>query len=199
LRVELHKDRWATQYNPQRLRGVAVYEAAVRTFAKGDRVQLTAPDRANGLANRELGEIQRIDASGNVSVKTDSGRTATFSDEYKHLDHGYAVTSHSAQGTTADRVIVHAESSQSPALVNERFAYMAVSRARDDLQVYTDDAHRLGTALDRPFDKTAAHEQQTDTAAPGGKGFEHHGQAHAQMESQASKQGQGQHDLSQSP
>jgi ATP-dependent exoDNAse (exonuclease V) alpha subunit len=105
------------------------------------------------LANRELGKVEGIDASGNVGVKADSGRTATFSGEHKHLDHGYAVTSHSAQGTTADRVIVHAESSQSSALVNQRFAYVGGSRARDDLQVYTDDARRLASALDRPFDK----------------------------------------------
>lgn len=171
LRVELHKDRWETQYDPQRLRGVAVYETAERNFAKGDRVQLTAPDGANGLANRELGKIERIDGSGNVSIKTDSGRTATFSGEYKHLDHGYAVTSHSAQGTTADRVIVHAESSQSASLVNERFAYVAGSRARDDLQVYTDDARRLESALDRPSDKTAALEPGRQTHARGADEF----------------------------
>jgi hypothetical protein len=199
LRVELHKDGWETQYDPQRLRGVAVYEAAERQFAKGDRVQLTAPDRANGVSNRELGTIERIDASGNVSVKMESGRTATFSGEYKHLDHGYAVTSHSAQGTTADRVIVHAESSQSAALVNERFAYVAGSRARDDLQVYTDDARRLGSALDRPSDKTAALEQRTDTPVRGGKDLKPHGQASAQMERSSLKQGQVRHELSQTP
>src|SRR5262249_53970973 len=44
LRVEMHKDGWEKEYNPQRLRGVAVYEQSERSFAKGDRVQLTAPD-----------------------------------------------------------------------------------------------------------------------------------------------------------
>src|SRR5262249_37653129 len=127
------------------------------------------------------------------------GRSATFSGEYKHLDHGYAVTSHSAQGTTADRVIVHAESSQSAALVNERFAYVAGSRARDDLQVYTDDARRLGAALDRPPVKTAPVEQRTDTPALGEKKLEPHGKAHAQMESHSLKQGQAPHELSQTP
>jgi ATP-dependent exoDNAse (exonuclease V) alpha subunit len=166
LRVELHKDRWETQYDPQRLRGVAVYEQAERSFAKGDRVQLTAPDRANGLANRELGKIERIDASGNVSVKTDSGRIATYSGEQKHLDHGYAVTSHSAQGTTAERVIVHAESSQSAALVNQRFAYVAGSRARDDLTVYTDNFRRLESALDRSVDKSIAVEDRGPNRVP---------------------------------
>jgi ATP-dependent exoDNAse (exonuclease V) alpha subunit len=72
------------------------------------------------------------------------------------LDHGYAVTSHSAQGTTADRVVVHAEGGQSSALVNQRFAYVSGSRMREGLQVYTDDSHRLESSLSRPFDKSAA-------------------------------------------
>jgi ATP-dependent exoDNAse (exonuclease V) alpha subunit len=87
----------------------------------------------------------------------DSGRTATFSaDKPAHIDHGYAVTSHSAQGATAGKVMVHAESSQSAALVNERFAYVAGSRMRDGLDIYTDNSQRLTASLERQFDKTAA-------------------------------------------
>ena len=73
-----------------------------------------------------------------------------------HVDHGYAVTSHSAQGATADRVIVHAESGQSAALVNQRFAYVAGSRMREGLDVYTDSSQQLTASLDRQFDKTSA-------------------------------------------
>jgi len=87
----------------------------------------------------------------------DSGRTAVVvAGEPAHVDHGYAVTSHSAQGATADKVIVHAESSQSAALVNERFAYVAGSRMREGLDVYTDDSQQLTSSLARQFDKTAA-------------------------------------------
>lgn len=172
LRVELQKDGQEKEYDPRRLRGVAVYEAAERNFAKGDRIQLTAPDRTSGLANRELGKIERIDASGQINIKTDSGRTAAFSGEQKHLDHGYAVTSHSAQGATADRVIIHAESDQSAALVNQRFAYVAGSRMRDDIQVYTNDAQRLESALDRQFDKTTAVPHQATTHSSTGRGLD---------------------------
>ena len=134
-----------------------MYEKAERSFSEGDRVQLTAPNKAAGLANRELGTVERIDAYGDMKLRMDSGRTATVrADEPAHLDHGYAVTSHSAQGATADRVIVHAESGQSAALVNDRFAYVAGSRMREGLDVYTDNSHALSTSLERPFDKTAA-------------------------------------------
>jgi conjugative relaxase-like TrwC/TraI family protein len=164
LQVET-KDGREVQYDPKRLRGVSVYERTERSFSAGDRVQLTAPDRSSGLANREMGKIERIDGSGNIDIRADSGRTATIRGEHKHLDHGYAVTSHSAQGTSADRVIVHAESGQSSALVNERFAYVAGSRMRDGLDIYTDDASRLESSMSRQFDKSAAlNERTTDQA-----------------------------------
>jgi ATP-dependent exoDNAse (exonuclease V) alpha subunit len=145
------------EYDPKRLRGVGVYEKAERSFSEGDRIQLTAPNKAERLANRELGTVDGIHSSGQMKVRMDSGRTAMLdSDKALHVDHGYALTSHSAQGATADRVIVHAESGQSAALVNERFAYVAGSRMRDGLDVYTDNSQGLTTSLERQFDKSAA-------------------------------------------
>jgi ATP-dependent exoDNAse (exonuclease V) alpha subunit len=156
LKVE-RSDGSTKEYDPRRLRGVAVYEKAERSFSEGDRVQMTAPHNAAGVANRELGTVERVDSSGDMKLRMDSGRTAVVAaGEPAHVDHGYAMTSHSAQGATVDKVIVHAESGQSAALVNERFAYVAGSRMRDGLDVYTDNSQQLTTSLERQFDKTAA-------------------------------------------
>ena len=43
--------------------------------------------------------------------------------EHAHLDHGYAVTSHSSQGQTAERGLIHVDTEKSELLVNNRFAY----------------------------------------------------------------------------
>jgi conjugative relaxase-like TrwC/TraI family protein len=156
LKVE-RSDGATKEYDPRRLRGVAVYEKAERSFSEGDRVQMTAPHKAAGVANRELGTVERVDSSGDMKLRMDSGRTTVVAaGEPAHIDHGYAVTSHSAQGATADKVIVHAESGQSAALVNERFAYVAGSRMREGLDVYTDNSQGLTASLERQFDKTAA-------------------------------------------
>jgi ATP-dependent exoDNAse (exonuclease V) alpha subunit len=40
--------------------------------------------------------------------------------------------------------------------VNRRLAYVAISRGRFDAQIYTDDAARLGQALNRDVGKSAA-------------------------------------------
>jgi len=73
-------------------------------------MQLTAPDRRHDVANRELGMIERMESSGRLQIRLDSGRSISFEPgERHHLDYGYAVTSHSSQGQTADRVLVHVE------------------------------------------------------------------------------------------
>jgi ATP-dependent exoDNAse (exonuclease V) alpha subunit len=60
------------------------------------------------------------------------------------------VTSHSSQGQTADRVLVHVDSSQAHGeLLNSRMAYVSVSRAQFDVQMYTNDAKTLGHVLSR--------------------------------------------------
>src|SRR6266404_5906978 len=128
-------------YDPRRLHGVTLYRETQRKFSKGDRVQFTAPNREQHIANRELGTIQKIDDSGNLQLRLDSGRTVEFNiKDNPHLDYGYAVTSHSSQGQTADRVLVHIDTEQaSEKLMNRRLAYVAVSRGRHDAQIYTND------------------------------------------------------------
>ena len=65
-------------YDPRRLQGVTVYRDSERTFAQGDRVQLTAPYYAEKLSNCELGTVEQIDKDGNLKLKMDSGRDVEF-------------------------------------------------------------------------------------------------------------------------
>ena len=61
-------------YDPRRLHGVTLYRETERAFSEGDRVQFTAPNREQHIANRELGTIEKIDDSGNLQLRLDSGR-----------------------------------------------------------------------------------------------------------------------------
>ena len=145
-------------YDPRRLHGVTLYREMERAFSKGDRVQFTAPYKEQHVANRELGTIEKTDTNGNLQLRLDSGRRLAFNIEQNpHLDYGYAVTSHSSQGQTADRVLIHVDTEQSgEKLVNRRLAYVAISRGRYDAQLYTNDAMRLGEALSRDIAKPTA-------------------------------------------
>jgi ATP-dependent exoDNAse (exonuclease V) alpha subunit len=127
----------------------------------GDRIQLTAPANELRVANRELGTIESISEDGQVRLKMDVGRTVELdSRKHPHLDHGYAMTSHSSQGQTADRVLIHVDTeSGARDLLNSRMAYVSVSRARYDAQIYTNNAQALGQELSRDVSHSPAIQQ----------------------------------------
>jgi ATP-dependent exoDNAse (exonuclease V) alpha subunit len=162
-------------YDPRRLHGVTLYREAERALAVGDRVQFTSPYRERHVANRELGTIDHIDASGQIRVRLESGRRVALSvHTYPHLEYGYAVTSHSSQGQTADRVLVHVDTERlGEQLVNRRLAYVAISRGRYDAQIYTNDKTQLGEALSRDVSHPSAlrmgSAERSHTPAPPGR------------------------------
>ncbi|WP_419806349.1 MobF family relaxase [Terriglobus sp.] len=145
-------------YDPKRLYGVNVFEERTREFSIGDRIQFTAANRDLGVANRDLATITALEERS-VTVRMD-GKTAreiTFDPtEFRQMDHGYAVTSHSSQGLTADRVLVNINTDSSRSLINDRLAYVAISRAAHDVKIYTNDTATLGERLSTDVSKTAA-------------------------------------------
>ena len=66
------------------------------------------------------------------------------------------MTSHSAQGLTADRVLVNIDVDGPSSLVNNRLAYVAVSRAAHDARIFTNDGNRLAAALSTEHSKGSA-------------------------------------------
>jgi hypothetical protein len=144
-------------YNPARLKGVSVFREVERAFAQGERIQLTAPFNARRIVNREFATLEKIDPSGNLQLKLDSGERLGFNlKEHASLDYGYAVTSHSVEGATAERALVLADTGQSKALLNGRMTYVSVSRAAHEVMIYTDSAADLAAKLSREHSKTMA-------------------------------------------
>jgi conjugative relaxase-like TrwC/TraI family protein len=154
------------EYNPVRLFGVEVFRQEQRVLSRSDRIQFRAPDRALGVANGEFATIESIDSLRAV-VRLDSGRQlSAASDRLRHIDHGYASTSHSAQGATVDRVIVDINTQLSPQLVNRKQFYVSISRARTGIAIFTDDRPQLGHAVNRSREKSLALDHQERVAHP---------------------------------
>ena len=144
-------------YDPRRLTGVSVYREIDREFSAGDRIQFTAPDKALGVANRDLAAVESISPDGSISARLDSNRQIEFdATEHRHFDHGYAVTSHSSQGLTAERVLVNADTGVHPNLLNSRFGYVSISRASHEATVFTDSFAKLSPQLSADVSKTSA-------------------------------------------
>jgi ATP-dependent exoDNAse (exonuclease V) alpha subunit len=160
LTVELQGRRERT-YDPRRQQGVTVYREELRAFSEGDRVQFTAPANDLKVANREQGNIEAIGGDGRLNLKMDDDRSVQLDrNRQLHLDYGYAVTSHSSQGQTADRVLIHVDTELGAKdLLNSRMAYVAVSRGAHDAQIFTNDVAKLGHALSRDVSHAPAIQQ----------------------------------------
>jgi len=163
-------DGQSVTYDPKRLKGVNAYAETTREFATGERVQFTTSDKTLGVSNRDLGTVTKIEPN-QITIRMDGKeeRSVTFDPmKMRHLDHGYAVTSHSSQGLTERKVIANIDTEAARALINTRLGYVAFSRASDDLRIYTNDAESLGKRLATEISKTAAVDfrQQSHNAGP---------------------------------
>lgn len=146
-------------YAPSRLRGISAYREIEREFTLGDCIVFTAPIREFHVANRDLGTIQQIGKDGKITISLDGYRRRSFvidSKRTRHFDHGYAMTSHSSQGLTSDRVLINIDTASHPELINSRFAYVSVSRASQDAQIFTNDASTIAELLSRDVSKASA-------------------------------------------
>ena len=106
-------------------------EQGERNFASGDRVYFLKNDRQLGVLNGTLGQIESIKGSEMV-VRLDDGRRVAFdTQQYAHLDHGYAGTVHKGQGVTVDRAHVLAGQ-----LFDQHAAYVGLTRHRDQVDLH---------------------------------------------------------------
>jgi conjugative relaxase-like TrwC/TraI family protein len=148
-----------TTYDPRRQMGVSVYREQEKAFSVGDRIQFTAPSQELKIANRELGTVESIASDGTMRLKLDKERSISFDPQrHPHLDHGYAVTSYSSQGQTADRVLINVDTELGAKdLLNNRMAYVSVSRGQWDAQIFTNDREKLSQALGHDVSHQSAH------------------------------------------
>ena len=117
--------------------------------AAGDKLLLQA-NWQKKFVNGELVEVKAIQGD---SVVLADGRV--IPSNYRTFTHGYAVTSHAAQGKTVDEVLVVASSRSLPAINQQQF-YVSISRGRDACRVFTDDAEMLRSHVTRSSARLAA-------------------------------------------
>lgn len=148
---------------------VEVFEPKVMELQAGDRVQFTRNDREAGRINGLRGTITGIDPERQQAIiALANGREQRLDltdPRDAHLRHAYVQTAHAAQGQTADRVLIHADS-RSANLVDQKMLYVALSRAKSEAIVVTDDKARLIRAIhERAGEKQMAMEVSALEAA----------------------------------
>lgn len=150
------QDGELVQWRPTAMPYVAVHRLEERELAVGDRVRFTANDYTRGVVNGQTGTVEAVDkAAGRLELRVDAGQVLTLDlKQPLRLDHAYCTTVHAAQGQTCDRVLVDADVSS--AMANRSLYYVAISRARNAVTLYTDDRELLPRAMSRLDIKHAA-------------------------------------------
>jgi len=144
------------EWRPTAMPHMAVHTEGEREFAVGDRLRFTANDYSAGVVNGQTGMVETIDATARLlTVRTEKGEVVALNIEQAlRADHGYCTTVHAAQGQTCERVLVDADVSSATA--NQSLYYVAISRARSSVTLYTDDQELLPEAMSRLDIKHAA-------------------------------------------
>jgi Ti-type conjugative transfer relaxase TraA len=115
-----------------RLRGDDI-DLGDRSFAAGDRVVCGHNDRGLDVTNGDRGDVIAV-TKGHVDVRLDRGKEVRLPASYAddgHLDHGYAITAHRAQGATVARTFVLGSDE-----TYREWGYTALSRHRDQATLY---------------------------------------------------------------
>ena len=103
-------------------------------LAKGDRVMIATTDTAKGYTNGDAGRVVDMDAkAGTIEVKLDrTGETVQIKTQEAEVRHGYAMTTHKAQGSTYERATVYLDSNSS-----REMSYVQASRAKEETHFVT--------------------------------------------------------------
>jgi len=141
-----------------------VYRHTELTLAVGDRVRVTAggktKDGKHRLSNGALLTVKGFTRQGDIIVD----HRWVIDRDFGHLTHGYVQTSHASQGTTVDKVIVAISSESLPA-TDQRTAYVALTRGKEQALVFTDDRAELLRAIGRADRAMSAMELAEATGA----------------------------------
>lgn len=140
--------------NPGRCQRKTVYAIQEIPIAKGDRLRWTRNNRAAKIRNGQRFTITEIDNGGNAQIVDDRGQTSQINLEgCQYIDYALVSTTYSSQGKTADRVLALMDGTTS----QESF-YVAASRAKHSLSIYTADI----TELTQKAQRSRAKENASD-------------------------------------
>lgn len=161
--LQMERDARTVEWQPHRNTAVEVYRREERTLMHGDFIRWTRNSYEQDRRNGELVRVRVDSESGTVLARERDGKESRFDPQRdRHWDHGYASTVHASQGRTVERGIYHADSDQ--IATNREAWYVALSRAREEVRIYTDDAVTL---------REAVHESRGQHSAI--EAVEHHG------------------------
>lgn len=125
-----------------RFRERDVFECQSLELREGDRLRFTRNHREWGQTNGQPFTIERLNPDHTIQIRTKGQRYTVTADQLLHSDYAYCRTVYSAQGWTSAEAIW--APSRNP---GQEQTYVALTRAKDALQILTLDRAALGLSV----------------------------------------------------
>ncbi|WP_314723314.1 conjugative transfer relaxase/helicase TraI [Rahnella variigena] len=151
---------------------ISLYVPRDITVSTGDRMRFTRSDNERGYVANSQWQVSKLENSGRITLTNgeqekvlEPGRLV----EDGHIDLAYAVTAHGAQGAS-ERYVITLEGTEGgrKRMATRESGYVTLSRAKEHVQVFTDDREGWLKQLDRQAGRYSAHDllhHDTDRAA----------------------------------
>ena len=138
-------------FNPSAVTGFDVGLSRSLAVSAGERLLIRANLKEQRLFNGNIVEVSRVNEDGSIILK--DGRIIPT--QFRQYSHGYATTSHAAQGKTVNRgiVLMAGEGIQA---ANLKQAYVSHSRFEESHVTYTTNRRAAMNAMATPADRDLA-------------------------------------------
>ncbi|MFC5401102.1 ATP-dependent DNA helicase, partial [Undibacterium jejuense] len=127
------------------------YVEQQREFSAGDKVAFT--QNSGAVKNGTIGTFVKIDDLI-MTVDINGKQKEIDLRNYKHIDHGYVMTSHKSQGATVDRTLIH--HNVDSGMHGQRESMVNNTRARLKTVTYTQDMDKASKQAEKEVSKTVA-------------------------------------------
>jgi conjugative relaxase-like TrwC/TraI family protein len=138
-------------FDPAEVKGFDVGLTRALAVSPGERLMIRANLKEHRLFNGNIVEVSHVDGDGTIVLKDER----TIPPQFRQFSHGYATTSHAAQGKTINRGIV-LMAGEGIRAANLRQAYVSHSRFEESHVTYTTDRRAAMDAMATPADRTLA-------------------------------------------
>jgi conjugative relaxase-like TrwC/TraI family protein len=153
-----------------------VFQEKQLQLQEGLKIIFTKNNKDQGLINSETAIIEKISIGNadrnpqNFMLKFEDGKMRSIpAEQLKHIDYGYCITVHAAQGKTYDHTIAAISNNQT--LNSQKMWLVAISRHRSEFTALVEDKQQLKTYLmrnqGREFSATALHAKSLQNSSSG--------------------------------
>lgn len=141
---------------------IAIFRQESIRVSEGEKIRFTATNKEEGIfANRPYSVVE-IGADKSLVLQDNDGGRLTVQAQtltHQHLDYAYAVTAFGAQGSSHPYVIaLEGVEGGRKHLATLQDAYVAISRAKEHVQVYSDNPNKWASKVAQSAEKATAHD-----------------------------------------